>query len=150
MAAKTTAYATALLNLVLNNIALAFIGDAAGLQPSAADGNYYLSLHSADPGTGGNQTTSELSYTGYGRIAVIRDGTQWSVAAGVATTLVDIFFNLCTAGGGTATYVGIGTDLAGAGNLLYRALVLTPVAGIVITPGITPKITAGAALVTES
>ncbi len=150
MAAKTTAYATGLLNLVLNNTAFANIGDASGLQPSGADGNFYLSLHTADPGASGNQTSSEIAYTGYGRIAVIRDGTQWSVAAGVASTLVDIFFGLCTAGGGTATYAGIGTDLSGAGNLLYRALVTSPVAGIVISPGITPKISAGAALVTES
>ena len=137
------------MSLVLNNVALPFIGDAAGLQPSAADGNLYLGLHTADPGASGNQTTNEISYTGYVRIPVVRDGTQWLVAAGVATTLVDLFFGLCTAGGGTATYAGIGTDLAGAGNLLYRAAVLTPIGGLIITPGITPKITAGAALVTE-
>jgi len=150
MAAKTTAAGTALLELILNNVAWTGIGDAGGILPSTADGNFYLSLHSADPGVGGNQTTNELAYTGYVRVAATRNGTQWSVVAATATTLTDLVFGLCTVGGGTATYVGVGTDSVGAGNLIYRALVTVPGAGLLISPGITPKITAGAAVITET
>ena len=37
--------------------------------------NLYVSLHTADPGEAGDQTTSEATYTGYARIAVVRSGS---------------------------------------------------------------------------
>lgn len=59
----TTAAANALLLLLLNNTDWANIGDAGGLQNSAAAGSLYLSLHTSSPGEGGDQTTNEISYT---------------------------------------------------------------------------------------
>lgn len=59
----TTAAATLFLNNLLVNLAWANVGDAAGIQPSAAAGSLYLSLHTASPGEGGTQTTSEIAYT---------------------------------------------------------------------------------------
>lgn len=53
----------ALLQLILRNSAWANIGDSSGLQPSATAGSLYLSLHTASPGEGGNQSTNEISYT---------------------------------------------------------------------------------------
>ncbi len=150
MGAKTTAAATSLLNHILNNLAWTSIGDAPGLLPSATTGVLWLGLHTADPGVGGNQTTNELAYTGSGRISVARDGTQWSVVGNTATNLALLTFAACAGGGGTATFVGIGTDAAGAGNLLYRATITFPVAGLLISPGITPLIQIGAATVIES
>lgn len=151
MAAKTTAFAGALLDLILNNAALPNIGDAAGLQPSGADGVLYLSLHTADPGVGGNQTTNECAYTGYSRISVARTGALWTVVAPSATNAGLLTWGACTAGSTTATYVGVGTDASpGAGNLLYRALITNPAAGLVINPGITPQVAIGAATITES
>jgi hypothetical protein len=47
-----------------------------------------VSLHTADPGPSGNQTTSEVAYTGYARVAVNRanDGTAgWTVTTNSAT-----------------------------------------------------------------
>ena len=55
------------------------VGDAAGLQNSAAAGNVYVSLHTADP-AGGDQTTSECTYTGYARVAVARSAAGWTIA----------------------------------------------------------------------
>ena len=43
------------------------MGDAAGVQNSAADGSLYYALHSAWPGATGDQSTSEITYTGYER-----------------------------------------------------------------------------------
>lgn len=57
------AAATALLLLLLNNTAWANIGDAGGLQPSAAAGSTFLSLHTATPAESGTQSTNEISYT---------------------------------------------------------------------------------------
>ena len=59
----STAAANALLLLLLNNTDWANIGDAGGLQNSAAAGSFYLSLHTSSPGEGGNQTTNEIAYT---------------------------------------------------------------------------------------
>lgn len=59
----TTEAATAFLNLVLNNLDWANVGDVAGLQNSATAGNLYLSLHTSSPGEGGDQTTNEISYS---------------------------------------------------------------------------------------
>lgn len=59
----TTAAANALLELFFKNTDWAAVGDAAGLQNSAAAGNLYLSLHTSSPGESGNQSTNEISYT---------------------------------------------------------------------------------------
>ena len=74
-----TAFLQNVLKLYFQNVDHASIGDAAGLQNSAADGNIYVSLHTADP-AGGNQTTSEATYTGYARVAVARTAVAWTVA----------------------------------------------------------------------
>lgn len=58
----TTAAATAFWNLILNNVDWSGIGDASGLQNSAANGNLYLSLHTSSPGEGGDQSTNEIAY----------------------------------------------------------------------------------------
>jgi hypothetical protein len=57
----TNAAEANLLNLLFLNIDWANIGDAAGLQNSAAAGNFYISLHTADPGESGTQSTSETT-----------------------------------------------------------------------------------------
>lgn len=55
--------ATDLLELIFNNVDWANIGDATGLPGSAVAGSLYISLHTASPGEGGDQTTNEASYT---------------------------------------------------------------------------------------
>lgn len=59
----TTAAANALLLLFFNNTDYAVVGDAAGLQNSVTAGSLYLSIHTASPAEGGNQATSEITYT---------------------------------------------------------------------------------------
>lgn len=131
-----------ILELILNNVNAANIGDATGLRGSTTAGNLYLSLHTADPGEGGAQNTSEVSYTSYARVALARDGTKWTVASGTATG-VQSSFPAGTGGGGTATHFGLGTASAGAGVLLFSGAI-TPsiVCGDGITPRVTPSITA--------
>lgn len=135
----TDAAATALLDHVLNNVDWANVGDAAGLQNSAANGNLYLSLHTATP-VAGNQTTSEATYTSYARIALARDGSEWTVAAGVAENTNAQDWPQCTGGANTITHVGVGTDLAGAGNLLF---VIPLTASLEVSNLITPHVAAG-------
>jgi hypothetical protein len=127
--------------LILNNVNYANIGDATGLRGSTVPGSLYLSLHTADPGEGGSQTTSEVTYTGYARVALVRDGTKWTVSGGAAGVLSS--FPAGTGGSGTAAYWGLGTASSGAGHLLFSGTI-TPniVTGNGVTPQLTPSITA--------
>ena len=129
---------TAILNLILNNAAWTNIGDAGGLLPSAVDGSLYLSLHTADPGEAGDQTTNETTYTGYARVAVTRDGTGWTVSGDAATLAAIAAFPACTGLTATITHFGVGTAASGAGNLLFSGTV-TP--SIAVASGVTPRLT---------
>lgn len=132
----TNAAETALLNLLFNNTAWAFIGNAGGLQPSSVAGSYHISLHTADPGEAGAQNTSEATYTGYARIAVARSAGGWTISGGNASNTAAIAFGACTAGSNTITHVGLGTDASGAGNLILRG---TLTASLAVSTGITPQ-----------
>jgi hypothetical protein len=115
----SNAFETEILDLIFNNAAIANIGDAGGLQPSATAGSLYVSLHTANPDETGDQTTSETAYTNYARVAVARSGAGWTVAGNTATNAALIQFPQCGASGATITHVGIGTSSAGAGLLLF-------------------------------
>jgi hypothetical protein len=142
MSASNT-FEDGLLALILNNVNLANIGDATGLRGSTTAGNLYLALHTADPGETGDQTTSEISYTGYARVAVARDGTKWTVNAGAgnASLNADTNFPASTGGaGGTITHFSVGTAASGAGVRLLSGP-YTP--NIAVANGVTPQLKAG-------
>lgn len=136
----TNAFETALLNLLFLNTDLANVGDAAGLQNSAAAGSFYISLHTGDPGEAGSQTTSEATYTGYARVAVARSGAGWTISGGNASNAAAINFAVCTAGSSTVTYFGIGSDASGAGNLFLKGALT---ASLAVTAGVTPSFAIG-------
>jgi hypothetical protein len=73
-------FENSLLNHWLRNTAVANVGDAAGLQPSAVAGNCYFSGCTAWPGESAAQDTNEASWTGYQRAACAR-GTSGDFAA---------------------------------------------------------------------
>lgn len=137
------------LSLIFENAAAANIGDAAGLQPSGAAGNFYISLHTADPGEGGSQTTSECAYTGYARVAVARGVAQWTVSGTAPTQVVNdnaVTFPASTSGPEVATHFGIGSAaLPSAGHLFFSAALTAP---LTINNGITPSFAAGLLKVT--
>jgi hypothetical protein len=118
---KANSWETALLSHLFTNAAVANVGDATGLPGAATAGNLYVSLHTADPGETGTQSTSEATYTGYARVAVARSSAGWTVGTGTVANAADINFPQCTAGTSTVTYIGIGTAASGAGTLLYSA-----------------------------
>lgn len=85
-----------------------------------AIGTLYVSLHTADPGDAGTQSTSEVAYTGYARVGVSRTAGGWSVAGGVASNVAPVLFPINSGvTTPTATHFGIGTAANGAGVLLY-------------------------------
>lgn len=137
----TNAAEAALLDLLFLNVDWANIGDAAGLQNSAAAGSFYISLHTSDPGEAGNQSTNEASYTGYARIAIARTAGGWTRSVSTISNTALAQFAQCTGGSATVTHFGIGTDLSGAGNLLLKGALTSSLA---ISSGIQPQFAAGA------
>jgi hypothetical protein len=136
----TNAFETALLNLYFVNIDHANVGDAAGLQNSTAAGNIYVSLHTADPGETGDQTTSEATYTSYARVAVVRSAAGWTVSGANVSNAAVVTFPTATGGTNTITHFGLGSALTTAGNLYMSGLLAS---SRVISTGITPSFAIG-------
>lgn len=139
---KSNVFENDILKLIFNATAIANIADDAGTSPLT---DLYVSLHTADPGETGDQTSNEIAYTSYARVAVARSGVGWTVTDNSVSPAANITFPTGTGGSGTATHVGIGTASSGAGKLLYKGA-LTP--NIVCGNGITPQITT-ASTITE-
>lgn len=143
---KSNQFENELLLLIFNNTNIANLGDATGVRGSSTAGSLYLSLHTADPGEAGTQSTSEISYTGYARKAVARSGAGFTVSGNSVTLAADNDFPEMTGGtGGTVTYFGIGSASSGAGDLLYSGTVSPNIA---VANGVTPRLKA-ATSVTE-
>jgi hypothetical protein len=106
------AFAGNVLKLLLNATALANVADNAASSPFT---NIYVSLHTADPGSTGDQTTNETSYTSYVRQAVARTTGGWTVTSNVATPVANITFPISTGGTPTITHWAIGTAVSAAG-----------------------------------
>lgn len=139
---KGNTYENDLLKLIFQAIAIADLADNDATSPLT---NLYVSLHTADPGEAGDQTTSEIAYTGYARVAVARTSGGWAVTNNSVSPVANIDFPAGTGGAGTATHFGVGTLASGAGKLLYSGTV-TP--NIVCGNGVTPRLTT-ASTITE-
>ena len=137
---KSNAFETALQQLIFENAAIANVGDAAGLRATTTAGSLFFSLHTASPGEAGDQTTSEVAYTSYARVAVARSTAGWTVTGNTTAVDANVTFPAGTGGSGTATHWGLGTSSTGAGLLLYYGAI-SP--SIVCGSGVTPQLTAG-------
>lgn len=130
-----------LLKLIFNATAIAGIADNAASSPLT---NLYVALHTADPGKSGNQTTNEISYTGYARVAVLRTSSGWTVTTNSVSPNADVTFPASTGGtGGTVTHVSIGTASSSTGKILYSGAV-SPTQ--LVANGVTPIIAAGSTI----
>ena len=132
-----------LLDLLMTNVACPNVGDASGLQPSSAAGNWHISLHTGNAigETSTQQTQSEAAYTNYARQAVVRSTAGWTVASGTADNDNAITFPQSGSGPETETDCGLGFAASGTGQLqIYASLV----ADLVVNNGVTPEFAAGA------
>lgn len=113
-----------LLKLIFNATPIAFLASDAAVTPLT---NLYVSLHTADPGISGTQSSFEAGYTGYTRVAVARTTIGWSVVNNTVKAVNTISFGECTALPGVPlTHWAIGTASTGIGKKLYSGI-LTPV-----------------------
>lgn len=139
---KGTTFSADILKLIFQAAAIANIADNAATSPLT---QLFVSLHTADPTAGGNQTSNEAAYTGYARVAVARTSGGFSISGSTITPVADVTFPAATGGSETETWFGIGTASSGAGKLLYAGP-LTPTQAV--SNGTVPIVTS-ASTVTE-
>lgn len=134
-AVSSNTFRNELLRLIFQGASVPLLADDAASSPLTS---LYVSLHTADPGEVGDQSTNEISYGNYARVSVVRSAAGWRVSYHTVSPMADVGFPAGVSGSATATYVGIGTDASGAGKLLYSGT-LSP--NIVCGSGITPTLT---------
>jgi len=141
---KSNSLENALLLLLFNATTFANVATNATTSPITS---VHASLHTADPGEAGDQTTNEMTtgaYAGYARVAVARTSGGWTVTANSVSPVAAITFPAGTGGSGaTATHFGLGNLLTGAGVLWYSGTI-TP--NIVCGNGVTPSLTTASAI----
>jgi hypothetical protein len=139
---KSNTFENDLLKLIFNATAIANLADNAASSPLT---NLYVSLHTADPGEAGNQSTSETTYTSYARVAVARSAGGWTVTANSVSPVANIDFPACTGGTATITHFGVGSASSGTGVLYYSGAVSPSIS---VSSGVTPRLTT-ASTITE-
>jgi hypothetical protein len=128
MGAKSTVMAAEWLDHYFLNSAMAGIGDAGGLLPSAVAGSIHISAHTASPGVGGDQTTNEATFTGYARVAKARSGTHWNRSGTTVNNNSTVAFGPNTdPTSQTITHLAYGDDTSGAGKIRYILELASPV-----------------------
>jgi hypothetical protein len=140
--AISTATETNILKLIYQAVAWANYADNAATSPQT---NIGVALHTADPGTAGTASTSEITYTSYTRVNVARTSGGWGVSGGnpaSASPVAAINFPAGTGGAGTASFFSTSFSNAapptGAQAILWSGTV-TP--NIVTGTGVTPQFT---------
>lgn len=142
---KSTSASNSILALIFNATTWNLIAENDSTSPATS---LYLSLHTADPGVGGAQTTNETAYTNYARVAVVRTTSGWDApSSGATANAALVQFAQCGASGATLTHVAIGTDSSGTGLVLYAGALTSSLA---VANGIQPQFAAGALDVTEA
>lgn len=139
---KTTSSGTDILKLIFNATGWANLADNTASSPAA---NLTIALHTSSPGVGGNQSTNEISYTGYARLNVVRTSSGWTVSSASCSNVNNMDFGQMSGGaGGTVTHFSIGT---GTSNYMIYFGTVTP--NISVANGVVPRLTP-ASTITEA
>jgi hypothetical protein len=133
---KGNTFENDLLKLIFNATAIADLAENDATSPATT---LTVALHTADPGEAGDQTTNEISYTGYARVTVARTSGGWTVSGNSVSPAANITFGEMTAGtGGTVTHISVGTGVSN--KLLYSGSISPTIA---VVNGVIPVITTG-------
>lgn len=141
---KGNTFENDLLLLIFNGTTIANIANNASASPLT---QLFVSLHTADPGEAGNQTTSEVTYTGYARIGVNRNSGGWTVTGSVVNPAANIDFANPTDATNlpqTATHFAVGTAASGTGKVLYKGALSPPI--VISNTGVTPRVNTSTAI----
>lgn len=137
---KGNTFENDLLKLIFNATAIANIADNAASSPLTS---LYVSLHTADVGEAGDQTTNETTYTSYARVAVTRNSGNWTVTNNSVSPAATIAFPACTGGTATITHWAVGTAASSTGKVLYKGSVSPSIS---VSTGVTPQLTTASAI----
>lgn len=124
-------------NTTENDLALYIFDSTAPAWASNSD--FYIRLHSSDPGEAGSAVTNEISYTSYDGVAVSRT-TGFSVSGNTASNAGLVQFPTCTGGSATAAYFSVATTQNGAGQVIVSGALS---ASLSISSGIQPQFNTG-------
>lgn len=125
---------------IFQNASIPSIGDASGLQPSAAAGSLYVALYTVTPSD--SASGSECDYTGYARVGVARTASGFAVSGNTVTNASAIAFPQCVSGN---TDVAVAFSIAAASGvnvddgILWGALS----SQLTISAGVTPEFAIG-------
>ncbi len=121
---KSKVFENDMLKLIFHGTPIPNLADNA---TAGAVTQLYIALHTADPGENGNQSTNEVNYGGYARVAVLRSPTGWNINSNVVSPAMAIeFAEMASGTNGQAQFATIGTSASGSGKVLYRGA-LSPV-----------------------
>lgn len=81
---------------IFQNASIPSIGDASGLQPSAAAGSLYVALYTVTPSD--SASGNECDYAGYARVGVARNASGFTVSGNVVSNASAIAFPQCVSG----------------------------------------------------
>ena len=141
-------YERLVLRLLFRNEDIIELGDAGGCIGSSTAGSLYVALHTADPTEGGDQTTNEVAYTSYARVAVARNSTNWTSVGNVISNASLVQFPACTGGSATVTHFSVGVD-DGTVTLTPRIIAYGALASpLTIVNGVQPQFAAGSLVIT--
>lgn len=142
--AKSNIQETGYLKLTYQNIALANIGDAGGLQPSAVAGNFYAALYVSDPTDA--DVGTEATFGSYARIPIVRSAGGFTISGADITNAALITYLASTGTPNTITHLAIRTALTG-GDIVHQGKLENP---ILVENGDIVKFEIGNFKVTES
>ena len=101
---------TAILKLIFQAVTWADYAVSAG--SGTPETNIVVALHTADPGEAGAQNTTEVAYTGYGRVNVARTTGGWTETTGSVSPVAAINFGASSSAGSTAAFFSTGKSAA--------------------------------------
>ena len=118
---------------------LNFIFDSAN--PAwAANANFWIAMHTADPLEGGTATSFEAAYGSYARVPVSRT-TGFNVVGNTVSNAALVQFPQSTLAGADLKFFSIVTTASGAGQIILRGALLSD---LPTANGIQPQFVAGA------
>jgi hypothetical protein len=136
---KKNTFEENILKLIFQNIDIANIGDAAGLQNSATAGSLYVALFTADPSDSAQGT--ETTYTNYARVGVVRSAAGWTVTGNNCSNAAVVTFPTCGVTGATLVAFAIClSDVEGTDDAIYWGELT---ADLIVSAGITPEFAIG-------
>lgn len=135
------------------NTAITNVGDAAGLLASASPGSLYVALCTSEPGDDGDPAGHEATYTGYARVAIARNGTQWELFddAGEKKVRNKLLTEFAAEKGdaGSVTITWFAVSRTASAFFDYWGQVTDPVGGLIIGPNVLPRIKANLLVISE-